>query len=396
MPIWKQLGVALAILVVVAVGWGLYDRPAFIFGKALEAPTQGAGRPGSGIGGFGRGPAAVVVAPVEIDSSGTIIRALGTAEAGREVTLRPQVTGIVTEVNFRPGSAVASGELLVHLEDDDERIAVDLASLALESAQETLERAERLSESGSVTAVTLSDARRAQQRASIDLRRAEGELAKRTIRAPFDGVIGLSDISVGDLLTSSTDIATVADLSSMTVSFDVPERAARDIMVGQSVTALAPALPGEKIAGELTAIDNRIDSTTRTLRVEATLPNRGEDLRPGMAVNISLVAPSDPQPSVPSLAIQWDRDGSYVWKLDGDVVGRAAVQVIARRSGAVRVAADLAAGDRVVVEGVLGLRDGQTVAPIGDSAPLQRPDGDGKAGPVTGRDESAAAVKARG
>ncbi|WP_421724378.1 efflux RND transporter periplasmic adaptor subunit [Bauldia sp.] len=366
MSIGKQLGVALAIMLIALGAWVIYDRPVALFG-ATEEVSDG-GRPGGGFAGFGAAPT-VVAAPVEIDSAGTSVRAIGTAVAAREVALQSQVTGIVVEVNFVPGGEVEAGEVLVHLEDDDERVAVDLAALAVESAQETLERTERLSETGSVTAVTLSEARREEQRAAIDLRRAEIELAKRSIMAPFDGVIGLSSISTGDLVTSSTTIATLADLSSITVSFDVPERVARDIALGQAVTATAPALPGETIVGELTAIDNRIDATTRTLRVEATLPNPGEDLRPGMAVNIGLAVDSEPQPAVPSLAIQWDRDGSFVWKLEGDAVTRVPVQVIVRRSGAVTVAGDLTADDRIIVEGVLGLREGQTVSPIGGVVP---------------------------
>lgn len=390
----KQLVVALVIVLIAAAGWVVYDRPAFLFGTP-EVAARGGGGPG-GFSGFGRGPTAVIAAAVEIDASGTDVRALGTAVAAREVTLQSQVSGIVSEVNFTPGGEVEAGDVIVHLEDADEQVAVDLAVLALESAKETLERAEQLSETGSVTAVTLSDARRAVQRAGIDLRRTEIELAKRRIVSPFEGIIGLSDVSVGDLLTSSTAIATVADLSSMTVSFDVPARAASAVRLGLPVSATAPALPGETIAGELTAIDNRVDATTRTLRVEATLPNRGEDLRPGMAINIAFAAPAPPQPAVPSLAIQWDREGSYVWKLEGDVVERVAVQVIARRSGIVTVAGDLTADDRVVVEGVLGLRAGQSVSPIGDPVADDRSDEEDEPGPVSGRGDRPAVSEDRG
>ncbi len=97
------------------------------------------------------------------------------------------------------------------------------------------------------------------------------------------------------------------------------------------------------------------------MRVEATLPNDTADLKPGMAITTDLSVAGETRPSVPSLAIQWDRDGSFVWKLDGDKVNRVAVQIVSRRSGTVTVAGELAPGDEVVVEGVLRLRDGQTV-----------------------------------
>jgi RND family efflux transporter MFP subunit len=115
------------------------------------------------------------------------------------------------------------------------------------------------------------------------------------------------------------------------------------------------------IKGRISAIDNRIDPATRTMRVEATLPNDTANLKPGMAITTDVAVAGEARPSVPSLAIQWDRDGSFVWKLDGEKVSRLPVQIVSRRSGTVTVAGGLAPGDEVVVEGVLRLRNGQTV-----------------------------------
>ena len=387
MSVLKQLLLSIVLIAIVVGGWIFYQRPEMIFGadasEQASGPAAGGGRPAFG----GSGPTLVVTAPVEMVDTGTDIRAIGTAAAAREVVLYPQVTGIVTEVTFTPGSAVKMGRPLVVLEDADQQIAVELATLALSSAQEAVDRAERLSKSGNVTAVTLSDAKTAQQKASIDLRSAEIELAKRTIKAPFDGVIGLADISVGDLVSSSTAIATIADMSSVTVSFQVPERATGEVAVGQDVSATAASLPGVTISGKLSTIDNRVDPTTRTLKVEATLPNEAADLRPGMAINIAFSIPGTPRPSVPSLAIQWDREGSFVWAVDGDAVRRVPIQVVARRSGAVTVAADLAEGSDVVVEGVLRLRAGQTVKRLGDEEGAPKPADDAAASRPTSRRE---------
>jgi len=297
----------------------------------------------------------------------------------------PQVTGIVDDVAFTPGTPVDKDQVLVRLQDADQQVAVDLANIALDSAQQAVERAQRLSKSGNVTAVTLSDAKTAEQKAAIDLKSAQLDLAKRTIRAPFDGIIGLTDVSVGDLVTSSTAIATIADMSSVTVSFDVPERVAGQVAVGDEVNATAAAIPGVTITGKLSAIDNRIDPTTRTLKVQATLPNEAENIKPGMAINIAFSVAVTPRPAVPSLAIQWDRDGSFVWKADGDTVHRTAVQVVARRSGTVTVAGDLGKGDEVVVEGVLRLREGQKIAREGDGGETGPPAKANPPGPLSGQ-----------
>jgi RND family efflux transporter MFP subunit len=380
MSIARQILLSLFLVVVVGGGWILYQRPAFVFGAVEESGESsrpagsaagGPGGPGGGQGnprpgGFGQ--TLVVTAPVGTDDSGTEVRSIGTAAAARSVTLFPQVSGIVASVDFTPGTEVTGGQVLLRLDSEDQQVALDRATIALDAARESLDRAERLEKTGNVTASALSDTRLAVQQAEIDVRMAELDLAKRTIRAPFDGVIGLTDVSVGDLISSQSAIATVADMSSVTVAFDIPERIVGQIAVGEDVTATAAALPGVTISGRVSAIDNRIDTATRTMRVEATLPNDSAALKPGMAITTDLSVEGETRPSVPSLAIQWDRDGSFVWKLDGETVHRTPVQIVSRRSGTVTIAGDIEPGDEVVVEGVLRLREGMTVVKVGDTA----------------------------
>lgn len=370
MSVLKQIVASLIIVLIAGAGWVAYARPALVFGEeAAKADAPGESRRSR----FDQA-APIVTASVEINDDGSEIFAIGTAAAAREVTLYPQVTGVVRAVLFEQGTEVADGAVLLRLDDDDQQVEVERAKVAQEAAGDSLDRLERLSESGNVTEVALVSARTAEQTASIDLRSAEIELAKRTIVAPFAGIIGLSDVTVGDLVSSGTAIATLADMDSVTVAFEVPERAAGSISLGQPVRATAPALPGVAIEGELSALDNRIDSVTRSLRVEATLPNDDADIRPGMSIHLVLAVQGQPRPSVPSLAIQWDRAGAYVWKVDGDTVVRVPVQVVSRRSGDVTVAADLGAGDRVVVEGVLRLREGSKVFEEGSDEETADPD----------------------
>ena len=396
MSILKQIALTAVILALAAGGWYAYRTglvSAFLFGDSPAAvasvapagapPPAGSasgetGRPkgqagnggesgrgtasgGGGGPGHGGGPVLVVTAPVAIDSTGSEIRAIGTAAAAKAVTLYPQVTGVVTAVSFTAGMAVKEGQPVVALDSADQEVAVDRAKVDLDKANEAVDRAERLAKSGNVTAVALSDAQVAKRQAEIDVRSAELELGKRTIRAPFAGTIGLSDLSVGDLVNSSHAIATIDDMTTLTVAFQVPERAAAAVSVGQAVNATADALAGATIAGTISAVDSRVDPATRTLRLEAQFPNDGNVLKPGMAVTVSVSIPGEPRPTVPSLALQWDRQGSFVWKVDGDVVHRTPVAIVGRRSGIVTVAGGLKEGDAVVVEGVLRLREGVTV-----------------------------------
>lgn len=389
MSVTRQILLSLLLVAFVAAGWLVYLRRDLVIvalggTPPADATAAGAGpgagpRPGGGVpppGGVagrpgGSGPVQVVAAPVEIDSVGTELRAIGTAAAVRSVTVYPQVTGVVAEVDFTSGGTVTAGQVILRLDSSDQQVAVDKAGLALDAARQAVERAQRLSKSGNVSAVTLSDAQTAEKQAEIDLRSAELELAKRTIHAPFGGTVGLSDLSIGDLVSSAKAITTIDDMSAVTVAFDIPESAAGKLAIGQAVGATSAALPGETLSGTVSALDSRIDPASRTLRVEARVDNQRGLIRPGMGITILLSIPGEPRPAVPSLAIQWDRQGSFVWKLVDGKVRRTPVQVVGRRSGMVTVAGEVGAGDRVVTEGVLRLREGMSVA--AETAPAAAP-----------------------
>jgi RND family efflux transporter MFP subunit len=254
--------------------------------------------------------------------------------------------------------------VLLRLDDAEQQVALDRARVTLRQARDTLERSRTLAESRTISAVALSDAETAVQLAEIEVRTAEIALARRSIAAPFAGVTGLTDISVGDLVTSSTAITTLDDLTTIRVAFEVPERRSGRIEQGQGIMATAQALPGEQFSGRIAAIDNRVDERTRTLRLEAELDNPGQALKAGMAIAVSLVFATDEQLAIPTLSIQWDRRGSYVWKVEGGAARRAAVTILRRESGVVMVAGEIEPGDRVVVEGIQRLREGAKVAEV--------------------------------
>jgi RND family efflux transporter MFP subunit len=155
------------------------------------------------------------------------------------------------------------------------------------------------------------------------------------------------------------------DLATIRVGFEVPERWAGRIVQDQPITATAQGLPGSELAGRIAAIDNRIDETTRTLRLEAELDNEGQDLKAGMAIAVMLSFASGKQLTVPTLSVQWDREGSYVWKVVDGAARRADVTIVRRESGTVIVEGEIEAGDRVVVEGIQRLREGAEVVDVG-------------------------------
>jgi RND family efflux transporter MFP subunit len=165
-------------------------------------------------------------------------------------------------------------------------------------------------------------------------------------------------------------------MSTVTVSFSLPERASGLVAIGQAVSATTAAFPGQSFPGTISAIDSRVDPVTRSLAVQATLPNDANILKPGMALNVAMSFPGVTRPVVPSLAVQWDKAGSYVWKIVDATARRADVTIVGRRSGQVLVAGDrIAAGDHVVVEGLQRLREGSAVAEPGQGAGFGGPPG---------------------
>lgn len=367
MSLWKQALLCVVLLALGAGGWYVARNPQLIgmdrtsgAGGSRAPGSSGAG--GGGPGGSRGGQVLVVAAPVESDTAAARVISIGSAKAAQSVTLFPQVTGVVDAISFTPGKHVDAGTPLVHLEAAEQKVALDRARATLAQAQAATERAQRLVASKAVAAVTLSDAQTAQVLAETDVQNAQIGLDRRTLRAPFAGVPGIADLSIGDLVQPTTKIVTLDDLSTVLVDFEVPERWAGKIALGQPISGTVPGYPGKTFAGQVSAIDSRVDETARTLRMQAKLANDQGLLKPGMAVTVTLEFPGEERPSVPSLAVQWDRDGSFVWKLDGNKVHRQPVTVLQRESGVVIVQGGVKPKDEVVVEGVQRLRDGASVA----------------------------------
>jgi RND family efflux transporter MFP subunit len=370
MSFWKQAILCAVLLVGALGGWYVYKNPEMV-GLARESGDssggQHAGRGNRIPGLIGGGAVNVVVAPVESDQTGDTVMSLGTAKAVRSVTLYPEVSGKIAEVDVVPGRTVMGGDLLVRLEDEEQKVAVEKAEIGLKQAQDAFGRQQALAKSKTISGVALSDAETAERMAEVELKTAKVDLGRRSITAPFSGVTGLTDMSLGDFVTTTTPLAMVDDFSTMRVDFEVPERWAGRVAEGQAITATAQALPGSTFDGKITGIDNHVDSTTRTLRLRAELPNEKGLLKTGMAIMVTLEFNPGEELAVPNLAVQWDRRGSFVWKIVDGAVRRSDVAIIRRQSGIVVLKGQVAAGDKVVVEGLLRLREGAKVTEVNET-----------------------------
>jgi RND family efflux transporter MFP subunit len=313
-----------------------------------------------------QGPAAgrgVIVTASEITSENLRdeILAIGSARGVQSVELSFEVTGRLRQVLVAPGALVAVGDVIAELDSEAARLLVDRARLVFEDRKKTTERLNQLAQTGSTTALQQQDAELALRTAELELQSAERDLADHQLVAPVAGYVGLIEAQVGDLVSSTTAITRIEDRSSLLIDFRVPERVAARIKPGDTIEATAISTPGEKVQGRIVAVDNRVDETSRTLRVQATIANPEDRLRAGMAFQISLVFTGEAYPSVDPLAIQWGAEGAFVWVVREMKAARVPIRILQRNARAVLIDAAFDPADLVVIEGVQALRPGAEV-----------------------------------
>jgi RND family efflux transporter MFP subunit len=309
------------------------------------------------------GPPPVTLFDVELVPINERIAAVGSGRARRQVTIATRQAGIVEKVLFEGGGMVKANQPLVQLRSETEQIAVETAEAQRTQAADAVERLKQLTD-GVVTKVARSEAETALKIADAALRKAREELDRMTIRAPFDGIMGLTNLQVGDYLTTGTAIATLDDRTAILVEFTVPESVAPFIKKGLPLRASLVTRSGEFYEGTIDAVGTRINAETRTLPVRGEIPNPNLELIPGSTFSITVRLIGQKTPLVPGLAVQWDRKGAYVWRMtQASAVERVDIAILSRNGDQVMVEAELKPGDKVVFEGGDRLSPGQTVKP---------------------------------
>ncbi|MBE7185659.1 MAG: efflux RND transporter periplasmic adaptor subunit [Methylobacterium mesophilicum] len=395
MAVWKQIVIALVVLLLGAAAWlrfvpGAADQlarwgidnavvAAIAPERVAEARPQAQNRQGGGGGGERRGggqPSPVIAQQVAQAKINDRLQAIGTGRALASVTVKPYSAGRVTEVLVKSGQTVKAGDVLVRLDAEGEQLALDRARIATKDAQATFERTNTLVRSNTASNVQLTQAQLAVNNAQILEREAALALERRSVLSPIGGVIGIVPVEVGNTVGIDTTIASIDDRSSLLVDFWVPERFASTVRVGAALQAVAIARPNEVIDGEVNAVDSRIDEASRTLQVRARIPNPNDDLRAGQSFQITMRFPGDDYPAVNPLAVQWSTDGAFVWAVREGKAERVPVRVVQRNTEDVLVQADLSPSDRVVTEGIHTVREGAPVQIAGSepTVPTSSPD----------------------
>ena len=340
---------------------------------------------GGGPGG-GRPAPLVVASEVNLNLINNRLKAVGNGEAVSSVSVVPLSGGIITDVLVSPGQQVEKNATLVTLDSEEQQIAHDRAARAASEAEIDATRLEQLFSTRTATQVELSRAEALQLDAQLALNDAQLRLRRRTITAPISGIVGFVSVDPGNYINAQSELMTIDDRSSIVVEFWIPERFANLVEIGQSVKAVALADPATQYTGTLNGIGSRIESDSRTLPVKAVIDNVNDKLRPGMSFELLLEFPGQQFAGVNPLAIQWDSEGSYVWKIVEDKVQRVPARIIQRNPESVLVEAALKPGDKVVSEGLLALRSGATVRIQGAQVPpAPEQGGGGGAGKGSGK-----------
>lgn len=323
-----------------------------------EAPTAKPAE--SGRRGGLNGQLTVVVKPATTGKVNDRLHAIGDGDAVRSVAVTPLVSGQVAELLVQPGQQVKAGDIIAKLDSDVETIAVSSAKVALESATNTLTRNQGLEKI--ISRADLQDAQSAVQTAQLALSMAQLNLYRRDIRSPVTGIAGIVNVEVGDYVTVSTPVVTIDDRSRLLVDFWVPERFTGLVKIGQEVEANPIAQSHKSYTGKIYAIDNRIDVASRTLHLRAEVPNDKDELRAGQSFEMVMTMPGETWPSVDPLAIQWDSNGSFVWRVTKDrKVEKVPAVIVQRNPENVLIDAKLNPGDQIAIEGLQRLRNGLEV-----------------------------------
>lgn len=312
-----------------------------------------------------RGPANVFVHDVEAVQFSNEIEALGTVAPNEVVELTVNVADRVTGIYFDDGQRVKAGQTLLLLIQGEQAARVEGAVARVSDAQNVVDRMKPLVDEGAVSQIAFDQAKRDLTVAQTELTQLRIQQKERVLTAPFDGVLGFRRVSKGSYIRPGDVIATLVDDTVMKLDFEVPSIVLSSLEPGIEIHAKTDDFPGLDFAGTINSIDNMIDPVTRSVTVRALIPNENQILRAGTFMNVLIKASPSPGLAVPEGAIQPRGPKSYVFVVvDGDkgtVAKRREIEVGRRQGQFVEVMSGLSEGERVVTDGIIGVRDGGPV-----------------------------------
>lgn len=347
---------------------------------APPAAKPAGGTPGSAPEGMAQPVETVKAMAMDLAVDAT---AVGSLRSNESVVLRPETAGRISAIGFKDGVAVGKGSLLVSLDAATQAAEFEQARASLGLAQANQKRNRDLFEKKFISQQSLDNTAAALKVQEAALALAQAKLEKMRIKAPFSGVIGIRNVSVGDYVKEGQDLVNLEDIGTLKIDFRLPEAYLGQLKPGQRVEVSSDALPGQRFEAMLDAIDPLIDTNGRAISCRARMANTGARLRPGMFVRVRLIFERRSNVLlIPEQALVPDATAPFVYRIAEGKALRVPVKTGVRRNAQVEIVAGLSAGDEIVTAGQLKLRDGapvravaQDVAPAPASA--ARPAGSG-------------------
>ena len=315
-------------------------------------------------------PETVTTAVAKYESWETALSAVGTLTAVQGVTVAAEISGRVARITFTPGGAIKKGDLLINQDTGSEDAQLPGAIADANLARTNLRRADELLADKIISQADHDKAVATSIQAKSQVDNIRAAIAKKTIRAPFNGRLGIRQVNLGQILREGDPIVTLQALDPIFVDFSLPQQQLQQVHPGLPVRLTTDALPGETIEGRITALNSQVDSDTRNIKVQATVANRGEKLRPGMFGNVSIGLPVQQKVLViPVTAVFYAPYSDSVFVVDdrkdgkgqkgGKVLRQQFVRLGGKQGDFVAVTSGLKEGETIVSTGVFKLRNGQ-------------------------------------
>ncbi len=334
----------------------LVSAGAYVLWEAYlkRAPEAGAN--------WGNRPVAVDAVAVEVGRVVRSVEAVGTLSANEQVVVRPEIDGLITEIAFREGQPVTQGQLLFRLDDRLLAAEVKTAEANLALYEQNHRRARELAARGAGTERSRDEAVADLARGNAALQLAQARLSKTVIHAPFDGVAGLREVSVGDYVQEGEELVRLEQIHPMKVDFRVPELFLAELVPGQPLRVTIDALPGQVFEGKVIALDPQVDINGRALVLRALIDNQSGRLRPGLFARVEIILEqNDDALLLPEAALVPSGRNLFVYRVMDGKAQRTPVEAGLYRGGKVEILNGVEAGDIVVTAGQIKLREGSEV-----------------------------------
>ncbi len=307
-------------------------------------------------------PIEVIADTVQQQPVADQVEALGTLRANERVEISASVSEVVTAVHFSDGQRVTAGQLLVELSGDEEQALLSEFKFTVDEAETQLQRIKAVAQKGDASKSLLDEKMRERNVAQARLKAIESRLQDRQIKAPFSGLLGLRNVSVGTYVSPGDILTTLIDDSQLKLDFSVPAVFLNELKPGMAIEASSRVYPGQIFTGEVIALNNQVDTVSRAVTVRAVIPNTSHTLIPGLLLEVRLPTRERQALLIPEEALLPNGSNQFVFvavDVDGQIKAeRRQVRIGSRWPGRVEILSGVAAGEQVVIHGGDKLTDG--------------------------------------